>query len=244
VAIVTGAAMGLGAAYARGLAAEGAEVVLCDVNDASAVADSIKVTGGTALATITDVTSPPSVAALVRTTLKAYGGIHILVNNAAISSNLTFRPFYEIPSDEWDRVMTVNARGTFECAKAVAPIMRGQRYGKIINIASGTFFKGDPGIMQYTASKGAIVGMTRVMARELGPDNICVNCISPGLTPTESVLGNPKLMTVLPIAPASRALKREETPQDLVGALIFLSSPESDFITGQTLPVDGGSVLN
>lgn len=244
VAIVTGAAMGLGAAYARGLAAEGAKVVLCDINDASTIAESINSSGGTAMATITDVSSAASVTALIEATQKAFGDVHVLVNNAAISSTLPFRPFYEIPSHEWDRVMAVNARGTFECAKAVAPIMRRQRYGKIINIASGTAFKGIPGLMQYTASKGAIIAMTRVMARELGADNICVNCISPGFTPTESVIDNPAYEQNLAAALASRALPRDETPADLVGAVVFLASAESDFITGQTLPVDGGSVLN
>jgi NAD(P)-dependent dehydrogenase (short-subunit alcohol dehydrogenase family) len=244
VAIVTGAAMGLGAAYARGLAAEGAKVSLCDLNDASAVVDAIRAAGGEAIATRTDVRSPESVAALVAATETAFGGVHVLVNNAAISASIPSRPFEQIPSDEWDQVMRVNAGGTFECAKAVVPIMRRQGYGKIVNITSTTAFKGVPGIMHYTASKGAIIAMTRVMARELGPDNICVNCIAPGLTPTESVMANPDHHAKVAAAPASRALKRAQTPQDLVGAVVFLASAESDFITGQTLPVDGGVVLH
>ena len=236
--------MGLGAAFARGLAAEGAAVSICDLDDASAVVAAIRAAGGTAMATVTDVSSAAAVGALVAATEKAFGGVHILVNNAAISSAIEPRPFYEIPSDEWDRVLRVNARGAFECAKAVAPLMRRQRYGKIVNITSTTVFKGVPGVMHYTASKGAIIAMTRVMARELGPDNICVNCIAPGLTPTESVMANPAHHAGVAAAPASRALGRAQTPQDLVGAVVFLASPESDFITGQTLPVDGGVVLH
>lgn len=244
VAIVTGAAMGLGAAFARGLAAEGAKVCVADVDDAEPVAAAIRAAGGEAIAVVADVRSGEAVSAMVAATEKAFGGVHVLVNNAAISSTIPVRPFYEIPSDEWDRIMAVNARGTFECAKAVAPIMRRQRYGKIINITSTTVFKGVTGVMHYTASKGAVIAMTRVMARELGADNICVNCIAPGLTPTESVLSNPAHAAGLAGAPAARAIKREQTPQDLVGAVVFLASPESDFITGQTLPVDGGVVLN
>jgi NAD(P)-dependent dehydrogenase (short-subunit alcohol dehydrogenase family) len=244
VAIVTGAAMGLGAAFARGLASEGAKVMLCDINDASPVVEEIRAAGGEAMSAITDVTSAASVAAMVEATRSAYGGVHVLVNNAALSSVLTPRPFYEISSEEWDRVMAVNARGTFECAKAVAPIMRSQRYGKIINISTGMVYKGLPGIMHYNASKGAIMAMTRVMARELGPENICVNCIAPGVTPTESVLQNPGIRANLAAIQATRAIQREETPADLVGAIIFLASPESDFITGQSIPVDGGSAMN
>lgn len=243
VAIVTGAALGLGAAYARGLAAAGARVALCDVNDASAIAEQIRAQGGAALAVRADVTSAADVSALVAATEKAFGEVDVLVNNAAISATIPSRRFEEIPSDEWDRVMAVNARGTFECAKAVVPAMRRRRYGKIVNITSTTVFKGVPGVMHYTASKGAIIAMTRVMARELGPDNICVNCIAPGLTPTETVVANPDHRAKLEAAPKSRALGRAQTPADLVGTVVFLASPESDFITGQTLAVDGGVVL-
>jgi NAD(P)-dependent dehydrogenase (short-subunit alcohol dehydrogenase family) len=189
---------------------------------------------------VTDVASAPAVAAMVAEAEKAFGAVHVLVNNAGLSSTLTPRPFYEITSDEWDRVMTVNARGTFECSKAVAAAMRRQRYGKIVNISSGMVFRGVPHLMHYNASKGAIIAMTRVMARELGAENICVNCIAPGLVPTENVLANPPLSATQSAVVAQRAIKRDEAPEDLIGALIFLSSPESDFITGQTLSIDGG----
>ena len=179
VALVTGAATGLGTAYARGLAAEGAKVSVCDLNDCSPAVDAIRAAGGEAMTTVTDVSSPAAVEALIAATVRAYGHVDILINNAAISAAVPVRPFYEIPPEEWDRVMAVNARGTFECSKAVVPLMRGRGYGKIVNITSTTVFKGVPGVMHYTASKGAIIAMTRVMARELGADNICVNCIAP-----------------------------------------------------------------
>ncbi len=209
----------------------------------AAVAAEIRNAGGAAIAVRADVTSPADVAAVVAATEQAFGEVNVLVNNAAISATIPSRPFWEIPSDEWDRVMAVNARGAFECTKAVVPAMRRRTYGKIVNITSTTVFKGVPGVMHYTASKGAIIAMTRVMARELGADNICVNCVAPGLTPTESVLANPAHRDKLDHAPASRALRRAQTPADLVGTVVFLASAESDFITGQTVAVDGGVVL-
>jgi NAD(P)-dependent dehydrogenase (short-subunit alcohol dehydrogenase family) len=149
----------------------------------------------------------------------------------------------DIESDEWDKVMAVNTRGVFECVKAVVPTMRAQKYGKIINIASGTLFKGTPHLLHYVASKGAVVAMTRVMARELGADNILVNCIAPGLTLSPAVQMTYSRAEI-DANKASRALKREEEPEDITGALIFFASAESDFITGQTLLVDGGSVMH
>ena len=243
-AIVTGVARGIGAAYARGMAAEGAAVVLCDVSDPAPVAAEIKAAGGEAMSVIVDITSPEQVGAAVAAAEKWHGGVQVLINNAGVFATLTRKPFWEIPSDEWDWVMSVNARGSFECAKAVAPIMRRQKYGKIVNIASGTLFKGSPGMMQYVASKGAVVAMTRVMARELGADNVCVNCVAPGLTLSEGVTESDVHMAGVAGNLATRCFKREEQPQDLVGAILFLSSAESDFVTGQTLVVDGGNFFN
>jgi NAD(P)-dependent dehydrogenase (short-subunit alcohol dehydrogenase family) len=172
-----------------------------------------------------------------------------LVNNAALFGTLKLLPFMEIDSEEWDRVMAVNTRGPFECAKAVVPAMRRQGYGKIVNIASGTLFKGTTHLMHYVASKGAVVAMTRVMARELGEDRICVNCIAPGLTMSENVVrmygkGEEYGAQHSSGTVNSRCFKREEVPEDITGALVFFASGESDFITGQTLLVDGGSVLH
>jgi len=241
VIIVTGAGQGIGKVYALGLAAEGAHVVATDIYDPVAVAEEIGNAGGSAISRAADVTDSAAVRAVVASAVERFGTVHGLVNNAAIFTVLERRPFYEIDSDEWDKVMQVNTRGSFECAKAVAPLMRAQKYGKIVNIASGTLFKGSPGMMHYVASKGAVVAMTRVMARELGADGICVNTIAPGFTESEMAGEHAKYS-----GPTidSRCFKRPETPDDLVGTLVFLCAAESDFVTGQTIVVDGGSVLH
>ena len=245
VAIVTGAARGIGAAFAQGLAAEGARVVVADILDTARTVGAIAEAGGEALGIAADVADAGSVAAMVEATLSAFGGIDILVNNAAIFANIELQPFTEISVEVWDRVMAVNVRGPFLCARAVAPVMRQQKRGKIINISSGTVFKGAPMLLHYVSSKGAILAMTRSLARELGGDNICVNCIAPGFTESEGVRQQQgfdaaqKQMQV-----DVRALKRVETPEDLVGTCVFLASSESDFITGQTIVVDGGAITH
>lgn len=245
VAIVTGGAQGLGASFAKALASQGARVVVGDLVSADAVAAAIAAEGGTCLPLKLDVCDPASAKSCVARAIETFGRVDILVNNAGLFTNLPIQPFTEIDSDSWDRVMAVNVRGTFECVKAVAPHMQAQRSGKIVNIASGTAVKGAPGLMHYVASKGAVISMTRAMARELGDYGICVNSLSPGLTMSDNVHTNAS-WTEEAIARnvASRALKREALPQDLIGALLFLVSPASDFVTGQTLAVDGGSVMN
>lgn len=244
VAIVTGAAQGIGAAYARALSDEGAKVSLLDLADASGVASAITAAGGGAMATVADVSDAYAVAAAVERTVEAFGGVDILVNNAALFATLTLKPFNDISSAEWDRVMAVNVRGAFECARAVVPHMRAHRYGKIVNIASATVFKGTPMMAHYVASKGALIAFTRALAREVGDDGIRVNCLAPGLVMSEGVRANAEYGGALVTANiASRALKREALPADLTGAVVFLVSPSSDFITGQTLVVDGGSVM-
>jgi NAD(P)-dependent dehydrogenase (short-subunit alcohol dehydrogenase family) len=243
-AIVTGAAQGIGATYARALAAEGARVSVCDLDPPDTVVQAIQAAGGEAIGRICDVSNPEAVSALVRATEQAFGGVQVLVNNAALFGKIARKPFAEIDSDEWDRVMAVNTRGPFECVKAVLPVMRRQRYGKIINIASGTVFKGTPMMLHYVASKGAIVAMTRALARELGEDGICCNALAPGLTLSNTVKGRNDYSEVRRLNVESRALKREETPDDLVGALLFLASHDSDFMTGQTILVDGGSAMH
>ncbi len=245
VAIVTGGAQGLGASFAIALAAAGAKVIVGDLLPADAVAASINAAGGQCRAVKLNVCDPASVADCVAAAVEVYGGVDILVNNAGLFTNLPIQPFTEISSDAWDKVMAVNVRGTFECVKAVAPQMRTQGYGKIINIASGTAVKGTPGLMHYVASKGAVISMTRAMARELGSHGIRVNSLSPGLTMSDNVRHNSAWTAqVMQANIDSRAIKREAAPDDLLGALIFLSSPASDFVTGQTLSVDGGSVMN
>ena len=243
--IVTGAAQGIGASYAKALAAEGARLSLCDIEAPETTAAIIRQAGGEALAVACDVTSADAVSRLVLKTEREYGGVQVLVNNAAMFGALEPKKLDLISSDEWDRVMAVNVRGSFECVKAVLPVMRRQKYGKIINIASGTVFKGTPLLLHYVASKGAVVALTRAVARECGEDGIRCNCIAPGLTMSQAVRDNPGYVKAMVEAnTASRALKREETPEDLTGALVFLASAESDFMTGQTIVVDGGSVMH
>jgi NAD(P)-dependent dehydrogenase (short-subunit alcohol dehydrogenase family) len=241
VIIITGAGQGIGKIYAHALAEQGALVSLCDLTDPSTVAEKITEAGGKAISRAADVSDRNAVRELVAATKEAFGTVHVLVNNAALFTSLSPQPFEDIPSEEWDRVMVVNTRGSFECARAVLPVMKEQGYGKIINIASGTVFKGSPMMLHYVSSKGAVVAMTRAMARETGPHGISVNCIAPGLTESENlgIRGGRAEATV-----NSRAFKRPQMPEDIVGALIFLSSPDSDFITGQTIVVDGGSVMH
>ena len=242
VAIVTGAASGIGPAYAQGLAAEGAKVMVADVEPGDATVRAIKEAGGEALSRICDVSDETQVTALIRDTEKAFGGVHILVNNAAVFARYVAVPLDQISAADWERAFAVNVRGSYLCVKAALPVMRRQGYGKVINIASGTVFKGVPMMLHYVATKGAIIAMTRSMATELGGDGIRVNAIAPGLTSTEYLKGRNDIPGVLDNMAKTRAIARQEEPQDLVGACIFLASPDSDFVTGQTLVVDGGQV--
>jgi NAD(P)-dependent dehydrogenase (short-subunit alcohol dehydrogenase family) len=245
IAIVTGAAQGIGARYAQALAKAGASVVCADVVDSRATVAAIKAAGGRALDVRVDVTSPESTRAMAEAAIQTYGRIDILVNNAGLFTNLALKPFEQIDSAEWDKVMAVNVRGPFECSKAVLPAMRAQGYGKIINIASGTVFKGAPMLLHYVSSKGAVVAMTRSMARELGDAGIRVNTLAPGLTASENTMANPAWHGAVSANNiASRAIKREVTPEDLCGTLLYLASPSSDFVTGQVVVVDGGSVMH
>lgn len=244
-AIVTGAAQGLGAVFAKALAAEGANVAVCDVMDPAPTVAAITAAGGAALGRVTDVTDPAAVAALVAEVDQRWGGIQILVNNASVSGETQPKPFLEISSQEFDRMMRVNVRGFFECAKAVVPVMRRQNYGKIINLASGNFFSATPEFLHYVASKGAVIAMTRAMARACGEWGIGVNSLAPGLTMSERVSAKfAKIPERTQGIVNSQAFKRLEQPQDLVGTLIFLASADSDFITGQMLMVDGGAGMH
>jgi len=245
VAIVTGGAQGIGAVYARALAAEGAKVVVADILDGRGVVGAIQSDGGDAVFVQTDVSDEASVQSLVAAAIGRYERIDILVANAAIYASLKLRPFLEISSAEWDRVMAVNVRGTFLCAKAVVPEMRRNGWGRIVNIASATVFKGTPNLLHYVSSKGAVVALTRALAREVGPDGICVNTLAPGLVMSEGVARNQELVDGLsgPVM-AARAIKREQVPEDLVGALLFLASDDSRFTTGQVIVVDGGVVTH
>ena len=243
VAIITGAAQGIGAAYARAMAQEGATVIIADLDDGEGIAREIRENGGKALNVVTNVSSELSVESLVSTTVKKFGKIDILVSNAALFGKLEAKPFTDISVEEWDNLMAVNVRGVFICVKAVIGQMRKQKYGKIINIASGTLFKGTPHLLHYVTSKGAVMTMTRCLAREVGDDNICVNSLAPGLVMSENVLAQESFNDAAVDAnTATRALQRRQVPEDLIGAMLFLASADSDFMTGQCLVVDGGSV--
>ncbi|MDX3895114.1 glucose 1-dehydrogenase [Pusillimonas sp.] len=243
VAIVTGAAQGIGAQYAQALAAEGASVVVSDVLDAEPVAERINEAGGQALAVKCDVTDAGAVSAMVGEAVARFGRLDILVNNAALFGTVSRKRFEDIASDEWDRMMAVNVRGAFECVKAAVPAMRDRKYGKIVNIASGTVFKGQTMLLHYVTSKGAIVAMSRSLARELGDDGIRVNTLAPGLVMSENVRNNWSAEKVRGTVD-TRAIKREALPEDMCGTLVYLCSPESDFVTGQVLVVDGGAVMH
>jgi NAD(P)-dependent dehydrogenase (short-subunit alcohol dehydrogenase family) len=245
VAIVTGGAKGIGRHYSRALAAEGARVMIADVIDGKEVASEIaREHDADVASTVTDVSDEVAVKAVVARTKDRFGRIDILVNNAALFAVLHEEACTDIDGAHWDRVMSVNLRGSFFMVKHVVPHMKAQQYGKIINIGSGTAYRGIPMLLHYVTSKGGIVAFTRALSRELGTYGIRVNTLAPGFTMSDSVVEqNPEhVRTAQPRAVASRAIPRDEHPQDLLGALIFLASADSDFITGQNIAVDGGNV--
>jgi len=247
-AIVTGGAKGIGRHYSKALAGEGARVMIADVADGSDLVQELDSAHGqgTALSSVTDVSDEQAVKDLVAKTIDSFGKIDILVNNAAMFVALHEQPFTEIDVSLWDRVMAVNVRGPFLMAKHVSRHMMKQRYGKIINIGSGTTTRGIPNMAHYVTSKGAVVAMTRTLSRELGEHGICINTLSPGFTLSETVVEDNPHHVAMSRAGAvqRRALKRDQYPADLLGALVFLSSSDSDFITGQTIAVDGGATNN
>jgi len=242
VAIVTGAAQGIGAAYARGLAKEGAAVAVVDILDPNPTVKAIQDSGGKALPLKIDVSDEKQTQEMAKKTLDAFGRIDILINNAAVYGNIVRKPFEEITVEEWDKLYSVNVKGIFLCVKAVAPQMKSQQSGKIINATSSTFFKGNEDFLHYVSSKGAVVAMTRSLARELGEYNINVNAIAPGQTLSEANLkrGDKVDSNSLRI----RLLKKRLYPEDLVGTIIYLSSSDSDMMTGQVLLVDGGTAFH
>jgi NAD(P)-dependent dehydrogenase (short-subunit alcohol dehydrogenase family) len=244
VAIVTGGAKGLGRAFCLGLAREGARIMAVTRKDLENLEQTVKMIrglGGEAEWFQADVAAEAETQAMARETIRKFGRIDILVNNAAVYDGIKRKSFMEIDPKEWDLVMGVNVKGAFLSTRAVFPAMKEQGYGKIINLASEVFFTGSNGFAHYVASKGGIIGLTRALAVELGPHNICINCIAPGFTDTEASRG---LADVTKYDVSKTPLKRLERPEDLVGAALFLASGESDFITGQTLLIDGGRAMH
>jgi 3-oxoacyl-[acyl-carrier protein] reductase len=251
VVIITGAGQGIGRAYALRAAREGARVVVAEIqaDRGEQTAAEIRAAGGEAIAVATDVADEASTAAMARAAWERWGRIDGLVNNAARFYGVERRPFDQLTVEQWDRVMAVNARGVWLCCKAVVPYMRRQApltpdgaAGKIVNIASDTVFSGVPFFVHYVASKGAVVALTRALARELGDDRICVNAVAPGFTESEAGLAAGE--ETARRAVAGRALKRPERPEDLAGTVVYLLSADSDFVTGQTLVVNGGYVMH
>jgi NAD(P)-dependent dehydrogenase (short-subunit alcohol dehydrogenase family) len=245
VVVVTGAARGLGAEYARAFAVVGARVVLADrvlVEDTRSQVESL---GAEALALEVDVRSRQATQVMAATVTSRWGRIDVLVNNAARYAGLYRGPLEHIPDAEWDDVMAVNVRGVWNATAAVLPWMRRQGSGAIVNISSGTALKGTPGALHYVTSKGAVLAMTRAVAREVGAAGVRVNCITPGLVTNEaSREGREQEFAERSAQRAQeRSLRREMLPQDLVGAVLFLSSDSSAFVTGQNLNVDGGAVF-
>lgn len=244
VVVITGAGQGLGRAYALMFGARGQVVVAMDLNEVAvnAVASEIREGGGECLPLVVDVGNADAVEDAVRRVEKHYGRADVLVNNAAIFSTLQMRPFEEIPLDEWSRVLHVNVTGTFLMTRAVSPLMRRQKWGRVINVSSAAWAMGRPHYLHYTTSKAAVIGMTRSMARELGPDGVTVNAVLPGATDTEI----PR-QTVTPAQKqaqiAMRCIQREANVDDLTGTIAFLASDESRFISGQSFVVDGGLVF-
>jgi len=244
VVIVTGGAHGIGKAYCYGFANAGAHVVIADIDilGAKGVAKEI---GARTLALHVDVSNEDATKRMAAQAFERFGRIDILINNAAIFSVVPMNRgrIETIDPDEWDKLMAVNLRGLFFCCRAVLPTMRKQQSGKIVNIASGTVFAGAPGRIHYVTSKAATIGFTRTLAREVGSDNINVNCLAPGNTLSEE---NPteQMIKFRESSVSLRALKRIQVPQDVVGAMLFLASPLSDFMTGQTVNVDGGFVMH
>jgi NAD(P)-dependent dehydrogenase (short-subunit alcohol dehydrogenase family) len=232
VAIVTGGAQGIGAAIASGLEAEGAEVVIVDLEPPERGIQA-------------DVSSEEDVERMVSEALERNGRIDILVNNAGLYASLEMRAFTEIPLDEWNRVMEVNVASMFLTCRAVVPVMRDQGGGKIVNISSGTPFRGVPFLLHYVTSKGAIVALTRALAKELGKDGIHVNCVAPGFTMSEGVKSHPEVIEKLrDVSIASRTIQRDQVPEDVVGAVVFLCTSAADFVTGQTMVIDGGQYFH
>ena len=246
VVIVTGGGKGIGRVYCRELAKAGCKVVAADIDDAAnaeTVAE-IRDAGGEAIAATTDVSDEPATEEMAAKTIEAFGRIDGLINNASLMSVLERRDWFKIPVDEWDRVQEVNMRGVFLCCKAVFPQMQKQKSGSIVNISSGRFWHGTPNRLHYSTSKAGVIGLTRSLAREIGPDNITVNAITPGFTLSDTQVSSSGDYAQNNAPPSDRCIQRHQYPEDLCGAVMFLLSPGANFISGQTINVDGGQQMH
>jgi len=243
VVIITGAASGIGRVYAHALAEAGVAVVAADIAPTDGVVSEISALGGTCIGVEADVRDRDSTEAMAATTLERLGRIDGLVNNAAHYTSIVKQGFGDLSVEEWDHCFAVNVRGAWLCARAVAPAMRARGRGKIVNVSSMTVPTAPPGFAHYIASKAAIVGLTRALARELGDDGICVNTLTPDYIAFDREYDNrqPEMATLLT---GQRAFQRESQPDDLVGTLLYLLGPGSDFVTGQDIWVNGGRAFN
>jgi NAD(P)-dependent dehydrogenase (short-subunit alcohol dehydrogenase family) len=241
VAVVTGGAQGIGRAIADGLAREGARIVIADLARAGEAASAYE--GGIGLDV--DVADEAAAERMVRETLERCGSLDVLVNNAGLYASLAMRPFTEIPLEEWRRVMDVNVASMFLTCRAAVPAMRELGGGAIVNISSGTPFRGVPFLLHYVTSKGAIVAFTRALAKELGRDGIRVNCVAPGFTMSDGVKQHPEVVEKLrDVSVAARTIQRDQEPEDVVGAAVYLAGPSAAFVTGQTIVIDGGQYFH
>ena len=242
--VITGAARGLGRAYAEACCAAGARVAVADIleEEGRKTADSLSAGGGDATFVPVDLADPLSVEAMGNSVGNDWGRIDGLVNNGALATGLGGKRLHNIDVEVWDRVMAVNARGVWLATKACLPWLRKSENGKIVNISSDTALFGSDFILHYVASKGAVISMTRAMARELGEDNIAVNAIAPGMTRVEATSGVPEERHQRYVQ--GRFIKRNQHPEDLVGTVVYHLSDAANFVTGQLLPVNGGYVLN
>jgi 3-oxoacyl-[acyl-carrier protein] reductase len=245
VVIITGAARGLGQEYAHQFARRGARVVVCDIRDCSETLALIKEEGAAGLSIKTDVTSASSTAELAKAAIDEFGGVDVLINNAALYGSLTFAPLEQLDEAEWDAAMNVNVKGIWQCTKAVLPSMKERGGGAIVNISSLAATYGMPNGLHYTASKAAVIGATRGMARELGRYNIRVNAVAPNVVDTDAtaeVFGN-KRDKIMDVTLSQQAIRKPLATEDIVGTVLFLSSDHSKVTTGQTIMVDGGTVF-
>jgi p-cumic alcohol dehydrogenase len=245
VVIITGAARGIGQELARGLGAEGAYIVAADVNDCSATVDLVMAQGAKAIQATLDVRSAESAVGMTNAAIRAFGRVDALINNAALYGALRGGRFDAIAEADWDAAMAVNVKGIWNCCKAAAPAMRRAGSGSIINLASLAATYGMPFALHYTTSKAAVIGLTRGLARELGRDGIRVNALAPSAVLTDGTreFFGDKVDRALDAIKAGQSIQRNLTPPDLVGAVIWLVSDASCFVTGQTIAIDGGTVM-